>query len=122
MPRRDDLFEFSPEALHRVQRAELNGAVIYYVGTGEPDVIYTYGIEVASHQRGQGRGQALQAAVNEHCDALGITRIGVLMSRAEEFPLDQLVAWRLRLGYEVTGEVQDQDTPYPYVWVMRRPR
>src|SRR5262245_14583869 len=121
MPRHDDIFDFSPAALERTQRASFNGASIFYVGTEEPGIVYFWGLEVEPHLRGQGRTRPFLTKLNEHCDATGTTRMSRVMSRGD-VPFDRLIEFYCSLGFELAGEVEERDGPHPRVWVVRKPR
>lgn len=122
MPRHDDIFDFSPEALRRTQRAELNGASICYVGTESPGVVYFWGLEVEPEHRGQGRCRTFLEKLNEHCDATGTTRMSKAMSRTEGFEFEKIVNFYISLGFETLGTVEGAGSAYPTIRVVRRPR
>lgn len=121
MPRHDDIFDFSPEALKRTQQASYNGITHCYVGTPWPDVIYFFASEVSPSERRQGRAREYFKKLNEHFDATGMTRIAVVMSRGD-VPLNELLKFFYSLGIQQLGEIQDADTDHPWVEVVYRPR
>jgi GNAT superfamily N-acetyltransferase len=121
MPRHDDIFDFSPKALERVQCARLDGVSHCYIGTEWPNVVYFFGLETEPGLRGKGRYQAYAKKLDEHCDATGVTRIAEAMSRGE-IPFERLVETYRKHGFEVVGEVRNPGTAYPSASLRRQPR
>src|SRR5690349_11309792 len=100
MPRHDDIFDFSPEALKRVQQASYNGVTHCYVGTHWPGVVFFFGLETEPELRGQGRYHAYAKLLDEHCDATGTTRIANVMSRGD-VNFEKLIDVYRSHGFEV---------------------
>jgi hypothetical protein len=121
MPRHDDIFDFSAEALQRVQRAHYNECSHCYIGTEWPGVVYFFGLEVPPGLRGQRRYQAYAQKLDEHCDATGTTRIAEVMSSGE-VPFEKLVEVYRGHGFVVVGEIRNADTDHPSASLRRRPQ
>lgn len=121
MPRHDDIFDFSPAALKRVQQAHYEGVRHCYLGSHWPGVVYFFGLETEPGLRGQGRYLAYAKVLDEHCDATGTTRVAAVMSRGD-VPFAKLVEVYRSRGFEVVGEVTNADTGYPVASLVRRPR
>ncbi|RPJ38013.1 MAG: hypothetical protein EHM35_05500 [Planctomycetaceae bacterium] len=125
MPRHDDLFDFSPEALKRVQQVTYKGLEHSYIGTAEPNTIFSFGLVLDPKLRGQGIHEEYIQKLNEHCDATGTTRIAMLGPRGG-MPLDKLIEFYRARGFETRGEIKEftdaAGVKHPYVDVIRRPQ